>query len=101
MIQPGDSIYNPVTGERMTWVRTSTDTGGAVAEIDLELSPTAHLAAEHIHLNQEEKFEVLEGRIRLRFGGKESLRGPGKLWSCQRGPHTGGPQRMERELASG
>lgn len=59
MIQPGDFIDNPVTGERMTRVRTSADTGGALAEIDLELSPTAFLAAEHIHLNQAEKSEVL------------------------------------------
>ena len=78
MVQPGDVIENPVTGERMTFIRTSAQTGGALAEMDLELSPSAFLAAEHIHLRQEEKFDVLEGRIRLRFEGEEHLRGPGE-----------------------
>ena len=54
MIQPGDVIENPVTGERITFVRTSAQTGGALAEMDLELSPAAFLAAEHIHQRQEE-----------------------------------------------
>jgi mannose-6-phosphate isomerase-like protein (cupin superfamily) len=79
MVRPGDFIENPVTGERMTWVRTSVETGGAMAEIDLELTPTAFLAAEHIHLHQEEKFEILEGRIRLQSGGSESIREPGEI----------------------
>ena len=93
MVQPGDFIDNPVTGERMTRVRTSAETGGALAEIDLELSPTAFLAAEHIHLHQEEKFEVLEGRIRLRSEGDESVRGPGEMVVVPAGsPHSWAPE---------
>src|ERR1700712_1696820 len=93
MVQPGDFIDNPVPGERMTWVRTSTETGGALAEIDLELTPTAFLAAEHIHLHQEEKFEILEGRIRLRFDGQESVRGQGEIVVVPAGsPHVWAPQ---------
>lgn len=69
MVQPGDVIENPVTGERITFLRTSAQTGGALAEMDLELSPTAYLAAEHIHLRQEEKFAVVDGRIRVRCRG--------------------------------
>ena len=92
MVQPGDVIENPVTGERITFVRTSAETGGALAEMDLELSPTAFLAAEHIHLRQEEKFEVLEGRIRLRSGGEEVVRGPGKFVVVPAGsPHAWAP----------
>lgn len=79
MVQPGDVIENPVTGERITFVRTSAETGGALAELDLDLAPTAFLAAEHIHLHQEEKFEVLDGRIRLTCRGEESVRGPGEV----------------------
>jgi len=93
MVRPGDTIENPVTGERMTWVRTSTETGGALAEIDLDLSPTAFLAAEHIHLHQEEKFEVLEGRIRLRANGSVSVRGPGETVVVPPGaPHSWAPE---------
>ena len=93
MVQPGDSIENPVTGERMTWVRTSQQTDGALAEIDLDLSPTAFLAAEHIHLCQEERFEVLQGRIRLRCAGQETDRGPGEIVVVPAGsPHSWSPQ---------
>jgi quercetin dioxygenase-like cupin family protein len=79
MVDAGDVIENPVTGERITFVRTSAQTGGALAELDLELRPDAFLAAEHIHGRQEERFEVLDGRILLRLSGKESVRGPGEV----------------------
>jgi quercetin dioxygenase-like cupin family protein len=79
MVQPGDVMDNPVTGERITWLRTGAQTGGALAEMDLELSPTAFLASEHIHLHQDENFQVLEGRIRMRSRGEESIRGPGEF----------------------
>lgn len=92
MVQPGDVINNPVTGERMTFIRTSAQTGGALAEMDLKLSPAAFLAAEHIHLHQEEKFEVLDGRIRLRSRGEEFVRGPGEVIAVPAGsPHTWAP----------
>ena len=70
MLRAGDVIENPVTGERITFVRTSAQTGGALAELDLELRPDAVLAAEHIHRHQEEKFEILDGHVLLRCRGK-------------------------------
>ena len=92
MVNVGDVIENPVTGERITFVRTSEQTGGALAELDLELSPTAFLAAEHIHRSQEEKFQVLEGRILLRCRGEESMCGPGETVVVPAGnPHAWAP----------
>src|SRR3712207_5617358 len=92
MVQPGDVIENPVTGERITFLRTSAETGGALAEMELELRPDAFLAAEHRHLHQEERFEVLDGRIRLRSDGQESVRGPGEFVVVPAGsPHTWAP----------
>ncbi len=92
MVNVGDVIENPVTGERITFVRTSEQTGGALAELDLELSPTAFLAAEHIHRSQEEKFQVLEGRILLRCRGEESMNGPGETVVVPAGaPHAWAP----------
>lgn len=92
MVQPGDVIENPVTGERITFVRTSAQTGGALAEMDLDLSPTAFLAAEHLHLRQEESFEVVEGRIRLKCRGVESVHGAGESIVVPPGaPHAWAP----------
>lgn len=71
MISAGDSIRNPVTGETFTWIQTGRETGGAIAQCDLRLEPTASLAAAHIHAVQEERFEVLEGRVQLVRGKGE------------------------------
>lgn len=96
MVDAGEVIENPVTGERITFVRTSEQTGGALAEMELELSPSAFLAAEHIHLSQEERFQVLEGHILLRCSGEESVSGPGETVAVPPGtahawaPHGGG-----------
>ena len=92
MVQPGDVIENPVTGERITFVRTSAQTGGALAEMDLVLSPAAFLPAEHIHLRQAESFEVVDGRIRVRCRGEESVCGPGDSIVVPAGsPHAWAP----------
>jgi quercetin dioxygenase-like cupin family protein len=64
----GDVIENPVTGETVTFVRTSEDTGGAQLEIELLLRPDAFLPAEHVHPSQEEAFTVLEGAVRFTSG---------------------------------
>ena len=93
MVQPGDVIENPVTGETMTFLRTSAQTGGALAQMELALAPTAHLAAEHIHQRQEERFEVIEGLVRLRWAGQESLAGPGETVVVPAGsPHSWAPE---------
>ena len=93
MVQAGDVIENPVTGERITFLRTSAQTGGSLAEMELELSPTAKLAAEHIHLRQEERFEVLDGLIRVRCGGSDSLAGAGETVVVPAGsPHAWAPE---------
>ena len=107
MVNVGDVIENPVTGERITFVRTSEQTGGALAELDLELSPTAFLAAEHIHRSQEEKFQVLEGGILLRCRGEESMNGPGETVVVPAGaphawaPHGGGGARVRITFTPG
>lgn len=81
-----------MTGERITFVRTSAETGGALAELDLELSATAKLAAEHIHQSQEESFEVLSGQILLNCRGESLLRGPGEVVTIPPGaPHAWAP----------
>lgn len=92
MVQPGDVIENPATGERITFLTTSAQTGGARAEMELELSPTAHLPAAHIHRHQEESFEILGGQILLTCRGEQALRGPGKTVVVPPGaPHAWAP----------
>ena len=92
MVNAGDVIENPLTGERITFVRTSQQTGGALAELDLELTPQAFLAAEHIHRSQEERFRVLEGHVLVRCRGEESISGPEETVTVPAGaPHAWAP----------
>jgi mannose-6-phosphate isomerase-like protein (cupin superfamily) len=71
MIKAGQTLEHPVTGERMTFLKTSADTGGEYVLVELELAPGGHVAAPHVHPFQEETFEILEGRVGFKAGDRE------------------------------
>lgn len=92
MISAGDSIHNAVTGETFTWIKTGRETGGAVAQCDLRLEPTARLAAPHIHAVQEERFDVLEGKVQLVRGKTRGVAEAGETVIVPAGmPHSWAP----------
>ena len=68
MAYTGQIIVNPVSGERITFRRTSADTGGEYLEFDVELTPDGAVPGMHVHPNQEERFEILSGSVRFRKG---------------------------------
>jgi quercetin dioxygenase-like cupin family protein len=70
MAYSGQSIHNPVTGERITFTRTAADTGGELLEFELELAPDGKVPGAHVHPEQEERFHVLEGTMKFRLGMK-------------------------------
>ena len=67
----GESIENPLTGERITFVRTAADTGGEVLELESTWAWAGRRTPEHVHPEMEERFEVLEGEARIRVAGEE------------------------------
>ncbi len=76
----GQTLENPASGERLTFRRTAADTGGELVAIDLELPPGARVPAGlHIHPRQEERFEVVTGRMRFRLGRRKVVAGPGTV----------------------
>jgi mannose-6-phosphate isomerase-like protein (cupin superfamily) len=75
----GQIIENPVSGERITFLRTAADTNGEQLAIELELTPDGHVPGMHVHPHQEERFEVLEGRMTFRMGRKKITAGPGDV----------------------
>jgi quercetin dioxygenase-like cupin family protein len=79
MAYAGQTIENPVSGERITFIQTSADTDGELLEIELELSPDGAVPGAHIHPEQEERFEVVEGTISFRMGLKKVVAGPGDV----------------------
>jgi mannose-6-phosphate isomerase-like protein (cupin superfamily) len=60
-----------VTGERVVFLDSAADSDGALVRMDFSVRPGGFVAAEHVHPNQEERFEILEGIVRLRVGGSE------------------------------
>lgn len=73
MIQTGDIITNPITGEKMKFLQTAEDTSGNLLQILLTVEPNGFVAAPHIHPMQEERFMIKSGTIRLQIDGKERL----------------------------
>jgi mannose-6-phosphate isomerase-like protein (cupin superfamily) len=70
MAYAGQTIENPVSGERITFRKTAADTNGELLEIDLELAPDGHVPGKHVHPSQEERFEVISGTMKFKMGRK-------------------------------
>ena len=88
MIRAGDSIENPVTGERLVFRKTSRETGGQAVVIETFVQPNGFVAAAHVHPSQEERFEVLRGSVGFKIGRKKVVAGPGQRLTVPAGtPH--------------
>lgn len=68
---PGDVLENPITGQSLTFRRTTAETGGQLLEVESSWEPAGREPPEHYHPNQDERFQVLEGELRARVGGVE------------------------------
>ena len=68
MAYAGQTISNPVSGERITFMQTASDTDGELLEFELELTPDGSVPGAHVHPEQEERFHVLSGRMKFRRG---------------------------------
>jgi quercetin dioxygenase-like cupin family protein len=88
MTAAGDIIENPVTGERVRFVETGAETDGERLVLEFRVRPGGFVAAEHVHPQQDERFEVLSGTMRYRIDGVEDSAGVGAVVYAPRGtPH--------------
>jgi quercetin dioxygenase-like cupin family protein len=79
MIRAGDTLVNPVTGERLVWELTSRDTNGAYTLFDTYVEPGGAVAAAHVHPYQTEIFTVIEGRLGVKRGREKLELVPGQV----------------------
>jgi quercetin dioxygenase-like cupin family protein len=79
MITPGQTLENPVTGERFTFTQTASTTGGELLAFDFALRPGGAVPIPHVHPIQTERFEVVAGRMRFRVGLRTVIAGPGDV----------------------
>jgi quercetin dioxygenase-like cupin family protein len=78
-ITPGQTLENPVTGERFTFTHTAATTNGELLAFDFALRPGGAVPVPHVHPIQTERFEVLEGLMRFRIGLYTLTTGPGEV----------------------
>ena len=88
MIRAGDTLVNPVTGERLVWELTSRDTNGAYTLFETFVEPGGAVAAAHVHPYQTEIFTVLEGTLGVKRGREKLELSPGEVAMIDPGtPH--------------
>src|SRR5437870_11833670 len=88
MIRSGDTIHNPVTGERITFLTTSRETNGEAVVIETVVQPYGFVAAAHVHPSQSERFAVAEGTLGMKVAGKLQLLEPRDVLTVEpRTPH--------------
>src|SRR3954466_9815039 len=89
MARAGQTVENPRTGERVTFVRTAADTGGELLVLELVWPRPGKRAGEHVHPGMEERYEVLSGTAAFRIDrAPEFTAGPGQTVTVPPGtPH--------------
>jgi len=70
-IEPGTVLRVPDLGVTVEVRATSDSTGGAYTEFDVSGRPRGGIALPHVHGEQTERHEVLEGTMRLAIGAQE------------------------------
>jgi mannose-6-phosphate isomerase-like protein (cupin superfamily) len=77
MIRAGDTIENPITGERIVFRQTSAETDGEAVVVECFVKPNGFVAKAHVHPSQDERFELLKGTLMFKLDGRELPAGPG------------------------
>ena len=89
MAHAGDELVNSVTGLRTVFRKTAEDTDGELLRVDWIGEPGWTTGPDHVHPRQEERFEVLSGRLGLRVDGVERVLGEGEAVTAPAGsPHA-------------
>ena len=93
MIQPGDQISNPISGETIVFETTGLERPDAVLRAECIVKPGGRLAAPlmHVHPIQTETFWILEGELHTVVNGFERVYKAGEKVVIEPGvPHLWG-----------
>jgi quercetin dioxygenase-like cupin family protein len=89
LVEAGAAMENPVSGQHLIIRNTAQDTGGELLEVEsVYTKPTPSRPPVHYHPRQEERFEVLSGRLNVQVDGRERTLGEGEVLIVPAGvPH--------------
>jgi mannose-6-phosphate isomerase-like protein (cupin superfamily) len=86
--QAGETMENPLTGERCKWHLTTAETDGRLARAELWIRPGRGALIRHAYRWSEARFELLAGRMGLELSGRRRLLGAGDRATVPAGvPH--------------
>ncbi len=85
MAKAGEELVNPVIGLRTVFRKTARETGGELLSVDWIGEPGWTTGPDHVHPLQEERFEVLSGRLGLRVEGVERVLDEGEAITAPAG----------------
>ena len=66
----GRIIENPITKQRITFLKTARETSGELLRFEVRMAPGGFIH-KHMHPNQQERVEVVSGTLRFRIRGRE------------------------------
>jgi quercetin dioxygenase-like cupin family protein len=74
MVSPGDTLYNPLTGETFTFLKTAVSTQGERLQMDACIEPGKGLRIPpHFHPMQEQRMRITRGQMNLLLNGQERI----------------------------
>jgi mannose-6-phosphate isomerase-like protein (cupin superfamily) len=89
MPKPGEIVTNPVTGQRIWFMITGSESGGRLFRAEGTFPAGGIAGAEHIHPQQDERIEVLEGTAAVTIAGEETILTAGEAVTVPKGTaHT-------------
>jgi quercetin dioxygenase-like cupin family protein len=85
MAHAGTTIQDPVSGQRVTFLKTASDTGGELLRFEVRLAPGGFILT-HAHPMQQERLDLISGTLHLRtrertrsiVAGENVVIGPGQ-----------------------
>lgn len=88
-MNPGDELYNQISGQRLICLRASAQTDGELLELESRWQHPSEPPPEHLHPDQSERFEMLEGTLTARVDGHQRSLTAGDVLELAPGtPHT-------------
>jgi mannose-6-phosphate isomerase-like protein (cupin superfamily) len=90
VLRKGDILYNPVSGETFTLLKTSADTQGQLLQLHVTVEPGGGQGSPflHLHPRQQETFRIRAGKLSVRINGDRKLLEAGETLAIPAGgPH--------------
>lgn len=84
-VQAGDTLNNPVTGERGVVIEAPSDANGRRLVVEILVRPGGAVAGAHVHPSIDEAFTVVRGTVGMRLGDETLIAPVGERIHCPAG----------------